>query len=141
MKNTILIGLIVLFANAPVQAQSTEEKEIKDTVLAFAKAGDQNDVQTLEQHLDSNYRVVMNRLFGSSEVAIVPRSVYLQKIKSKEWGGDQREVSFKNIIVNENVATAKVVLKGKKATFVSLMDLIKTEKGSWKLISDTPIIL
>ena len=141
MKNTILIGLIVLFANAPVQAQSTDEKEIKDTVLAFAKAGDQNDVQTLEQHLDSNYRVVMNRLFGSSEVAIVPRSVYLEKIKSKEWGGDQRQVSFKNIIVNENVATAKVVLKGKKATFVSLMDLIKTEKGSWKLISDTPIIL
>ncbi len=141
MKNTILIGLIVLFANAPVQAQSTDEKEIKDTVLAFAKAGDQNDVQVLEQHLDSNYRVVMNRLFGSSEVAIVPRSVYLEKIKSKEWGGDQRQVSFKNIIVNENVATAKVVLKGKKATFVSLMDLIKTEKGSWKLISDTPIIL
>ena len=141
MKNTILIGLIVLFANAPLQAQSTDEKEIKDTVLAFAKAGDQNDVQTLEQHLDSNYRVVMNRLFGSSEVAIIPRSVYLEKIKSKEWGGDQRQVTFKNIIVNENVATAKVVLKGKKATFVSLMDLIKTEKGSWKLISDTPIIL
>ena len=141
MKNTILIGLIVLFANVPAQAQSTEEKEIKDTVLAFAKAGDQNDVQTLEKHLDSNYRVVMNRLFGSSEVAIVPRSVYLEKIKSKEWGGDQRKVSFKNIIVNENVATAKVVFKGKKATFVSLMDLIKTEKGSWKLISDTPIIL
>ena len=141
MKNTILIGLIVLFANAPLQAQSTDEKEIKDTVLAFAKAGDQNDVQTLEQHLDSNYRVVMNRLFGSSEVAIIPRSVYLEKIKSKEWGGDQRQVTFKNIIVNENVATAKVELKGKKATFVSLMDLIKTEKGSWKLISDTPIIL
>jgi len=141
MKNTILIGLIVLFASSPLKAQSTDEKEIKDTVLAFAKAGDQNDVKTLEKHLDSNYRVVMNRLFGSSEVAIVPRSVYLEKIKNKEWGGDQRQVTFKDIIINENVATAKVMLKGKKATFVSLMDLIKTEKGSWKLISDTPTIL
>lgn len=72
---------------------------------------------------------------------IVPKSVYLKKIKTKEWGGDQRTVSIKQTTINGPTANVKVILKGNKSTMTSLITLIKTKAGKWKIISDVPTIL
>jgi hypothetical protein len=82
----------------------------------------------------------MNQLFGSKKVAVISKSVYLEKIKSKEWGGDKRTAIIENVIINGNTSVAKVTFKGKKATFISLINLVKNAKGEWKLISDTPVM-
>ncbi|WP_420321851.1 nuclear transport factor 2 family protein [Flagellimonas sp.] len=138
MKHSIIICFSTLLFTVGCQSQKEDVNAIKKTITNFSKAGDTNNVKELETLLDANYRIVMNQLFGSTEVSVVPRSVYLQKIGSKEWGGDKRELTFDNIVVNGNTACAKVIMKGQKSTFQSLLLLVKDNKGSWKLVSDVP---
>ena len=121
-------------------AQENETVKIKEVITAFSKAGDAQDYKSLDNYLDDNYRVVMNRLFGSKEMSVMPKSIYLDKIKSKEFGGDQRSLSFKNISVNGSTASAEVSFVGSKLTFHSIILLAKDEKNTWKLISDVPMV-
>lgn len=140
MKNKITMSLFALIITLNCSAQSAEEAAIEATIMGFAQAGDNNDADQLDTYLDDNYRVVMNRLFGSTEVAVMPKSVYLEKIRNKEFGGDDRKVVIESITQNGATASAKVSLVGNKMTFVSLLTLIKDEEGKWKLISDVPVI-
>ena len=121
-------------------AQSSDLAQIEATITGFTQAGDQSDSEKVSTFLDDNYRIVMNQLFGSTAVSIVPKSVYLEKIKSKEWGGDTRAITIKNVNVNGKTASAKVIQKGGKSTFVSTMVLLKDSSGNWKIVSDIPII-
>lgn len=141
MKKAKFITLIcLLFTAVSTNAQSNSMKDIETTIHAFAKAGDNSDAETLDAYLDANYRVVMNRLFGSHEVSVLTKELYLSKIKSKEFGGDSREVSIHNVTVNGSTANAKVSFKGTKMTFISLLSLVQDAEGNWKLISDTPVL-
>ncbi|WP_430907906.1 nuclear transport factor 2 family protein [Maribacter sp. 2-571] len=140
MKKGVLT-MIAIFSIVTIgKAQKQEKTKIKEVITAFAKAGDSNDYEALDAYLDDNYRVVMNRLFGSKQVAILPKTVYVDKIKSKEFGGDTRELTFKNITVNGLTASAEVIFVGSKMTFHSIMLLAKNEENVWKLVSDMPVV-
>lgn len=117
-----------------------DERAIKKAIEEFAAAADRSDVAALENCLDLNFRIVMNQLFGSKEVSVVPRSVYLQKIASKEWGGDKRAVTVLDVVVNGNTATAKVMFEGAKMSFASLLVLVEDANGAWKIVSDVPVM-
>ncbi|MFK7787008.1 MAG: nuclear transport factor 2 family protein [Crocinitomicaceae bacterium] len=141
MKKVKFIALTcLLFAALSSKAQTNSMKDIETTIHAFAKAGDNSDAETLRTYLDDNYRVVMNRLFGSKEVSVLSKELYLSKIESKEFGGDTREVSIHSVTINGSTANAKVSFKGSKMTFVSLLSLVQDAQGNWKLISDTPVL-
>lgn len=141
MKKIKLIAIVcLLFSGMVSNAQKSEIKNIEKTISEFSKAGDENDAEKLASYLDDNYRIVMNRMFGSKEVSVMTKSVYLEKIKSKEYGGDKRVLTFDNIVINGTTASAKVTFKGTKMTFVSLIVLIQEPDGNWKLISDNPIV-
>ncbi|WP_306643537.1 nuclear transport factor 2 family protein [Sanyastnella coralliicola] len=139
MKSVMML-LMFAFAASSTIAQN-DEKDIKQTIQQFAKAGDANDAAVLDEVLDANYRVVMNQLFGSDGVSVVPREVYMKKIESKEWGGDDRKVTIHSVHINGKSAVAKVTMEGKKMTFVSVLSLVQNKDGEWKLISDTPTIM
>jgi ketosteroid isomerase-like protein len=141
MKSSILFILLAMVSMPISQTQPTDMEAIQLTITAFAKAADQNDAKTLAQYLDPNYRIVMNQLFGSSEVNIMPRAVYLDKIAKKEFGGDDRSLKFENISINGASASAIVLLKGKKMTFRSIFTLVKNAEGKWKLVSDVPEVI
>ena len=138
MKNSILVIMFSMLSLGGF-AQD-DQKAIESVIRSFAKAADQNDAALLGTYLDENYRIVMNRLFGSPDVSVVSKADYLAKIESKEWGGDNREVTIMQTIVNGTTASVHASLKGEKATFISLYTLIKDAEGNWKLASDTPII-
>ncbi len=140
MKNVIYSFLVLMLVHTSCNAQSTDEQLIIDAIMTFSKAGDANDVSALEKVLDVNYRIVMNRLFGSNEVTVMPREVYLQKIKTGEYGGDTRQVKVESVLQNGTLATAKVTFVGKQMTFISLLELVKDDQNRWKLISDAPIV-
>ncbi|MCI4667234.1 MAG: nuclear transport factor 2 family protein [Bacteroidia bacterium] len=138
-----LVSIFIVFMMALTlssTAQSPEQKQIKKTILAFSKAGDKQDAAALEKLLDGNYRIVMNQLFGSKEVAVMPRTVYLDKIRKGEFGGDKRTVDVEEVLVNGNTATAKVAYKGEKMSFSSFIVLVKDVNESWKLISEVPVM-
>lgn len=139
MKNAVLLGLFTLLFSATGKAQSSEVKAVKNTIIAFAAAGDRSDADKLSNYLDDHYRIVMNRLFGSKGVSIVSKSMYLEKIKAKEWGGDTRKLNIENVVVNGTTASAKVTFNGKKSSFISLITLVKNEQGQWKLIEEVPL--
>jgi Putative lumazine-binding len=140
MSRLILMSVFALFMTAACNAQSADEKAIKETIIGFSKAGDNSDADKLATYLDGNYRIVMNRLFGSSEVSVMTRDIYLGKIKTKEYGGDNREVEIESIVLNGSTATAKVSFVGSKMTFVSILILVKDENNIWKLIGDMPVV-
>lgn len=145
MKKQILVLTICALSFIGCQAQSEtktnpEMKKIEQTIMAFSKAGDSQDAAQLDALLDDNYRIVMNRLFGSPEVSVMPKSVYLDKIKAKEFGGDKREVTIDELIMNNTIATAKATFKGEKMTFISNLQLIQNATGDWKLVSDIPFV-
>ncbi len=139
MKTLILMSAITLFVTSACHTQSVDEKAIKKTIHTFSKAGDANDSDQLELTLDPNFRIVMNRLFGSPDVSIMPREVYLEKIRTKEYGGDSRQVQVESVNINETTACARVRFIGKEMTFVSILNLVKDPDGAWKLISQMPV--
>ncbi len=141
MKTTFLTALLTLIFNLTFSQNKDEISAIKSTVQKFTSAGDANDTKALEMYLDDNYRIVMNGLFGNSGIVIVNREGYLEKIGSKEWGGDSRKLEFGEVIVNNSSATIKVTFKGSKTTFQSLITLVKNTDGKWKLISDVPVFI
>ena len=140
MKSTILISTIVLFFTISCNAQSSDQEAIKETIMTFSKAGDVNDPDKLATCLDENYRVVMNRLFGSTEVAIMTKDVYLEKIRTKEYGGDTRTVKIGPITLNGTTASTKVSFEGTKMTFVSILTLVRDGDNQWKIIGDLPVL-
>ncbi|MFS4449707.1 nuclear transport factor 2 family protein [Maribacter sp. 2307UL18-2] len=140
MNRIILMGIFALFMSAGCNAQSSDEKAIKETIIAFSKAGDKNDADKLATYLDDNYRIIMNRLFGSSDVSVMNKDTYLEKIKTKEYGGDNRKVEIETIVLNGSNASAKVSFIGSKMTFISTIILIKDEKNGWQLVSDVPVV-
>ncbi len=141
MKQSILIVLMGILTSTAAFSQKEEIKKVKNVITAFAKAADTNDADQLSTYLDKNFRVVMNRLFGSTEVSILTKEVYVEKIRSKEYGGDKRTVTIENVVINGNTSSAQVTFKGEKMTFVSLITLVQNEAGDWKLVSDMPIVI
>ena len=141
MKKAITTGLIILSLSACAFAGTNDKADIKKIITKFSKAGDNQNAAKLESFLDDNYRVIMNRLFGSKSVGILPKAAYLEKIKKKEFGGDTRKVTIKNITINGTSATAHVHYDGKKADFASLITFVQNEKGEWKIIADVPFFM
>lgn len=141
---TIIITMAIIAATGlnSCTGQSEEEKDISTTIINFSKEGDKNNVKKLAAYLDENYRIVLNRQFGSKVVNTISKTDYLSKIESKEWGGDTRTVTINKIVLNQdsNTAIAIVTFKGEKSTFYSTITLIKGENDDWKLISDIPNI-
>lgn len=142
MKRIIVLSSLAIIALAcTAYSAKNAEKNVKKTIKTFATAADNQSTTDLKKVLHDDYRVVMNRLFGSEDCAVLSRDAYLKKIESKEWGGDKREVTIENLVVNGNTASAKVTFKGSKMTFVSLMNLVQNTDEEWMVISDMPTVL
>ncbi len=142
MKTNILTLAMSLLLTTACNAQSTkEEKLVKQVIINFSSFGDQQDADGLDTLLDANFRIVMNQLFGSKEVSVMDKTTYLKKIRTKEFGGDRREVKIENLQIDGKTALVRVTLKGTNMTMVSMLQLIKNHAGHWQLVSDLPTIL
>ena len=137
----LTFSLLLIFLSPTAKAQNVETEAIEKTILQFSKAADEQSVKDLEAVLDENYRVVMNRLFGSTTATVLTKNAYLNKIRNKEFGGDKRTVNIENILINGETASVKATFKGEKMTFVSIMTLIKNADGQWLLVSDLPTVI
>ena len=135
----IIILLALVGSTTLASAQSKADIDaITKTVNSYVLAGDQNDITSLESLLHKEYRVLMHTA-SKDETAVVPRAVYIDKIKSKEWGGDTRQLSILNIDVYQgNTAEVKVALDG-AMNMRNYLSLVKTSKG-WQLVQDMVFI-
>lgn len=115
-----------------------EQEAVKATVIKFVKAADEQDAELVATMLNKRFRVVMNRLFGDTEVNEMERDAYVQLIKDKKMGGDKRSVEFISVEVAAQNASVHVKLKGKTMVFDSFIQLVKTADGKWQLVNDLP---
>ena len=79
-----------VFTFFAANAQNKEMKNIEKAIIGFAQAADNSDADKLATYLDDNYRIVMNRMFGSAEIATMNKVDYLENIKTKVFGGDKK---------------------------------------------------
>ena len=141
MKSLLLSMSLILFVSGVFAQSSQEEKAVKQVIEKFFAAGDKQDASALDALIDPNYRVVMNQLFGSTDIMTLNKEVYLQKIRAKEFGGDKRKIEVHSIHVTGKLAVADVSSKGEKMQMRSFLNLVQDAQGYWKLIGDMPSIL
>lgn len=137
MKQLLILILLSTMTHLETVAQK-EKEDVKKAVISFVEAADAQNAEKVAEVLDEKFRLILNQLFGSSEVTAMDKPTYLQLIKDKKLGGDKRSVEFVSMeIVNQN-ASVRVKLKGSTLAFESFIQLIKTPEGKWKLINDLP---
>ncbi|WP_027420441.1 nuclear transport factor 2 family protein [Crocinitomix catalasitica] len=141
MKYSKIIALVfTVFLSIGANAQNGDMQKVEATIKAFVLAGDKNKADEIGNYLDDNYRIVMNRLFGSESVSTMDKATYVEKIRSKEYGGDTRKITILNLSSNGNSVSATVKLVGEKMTATSIFILLQDAKGNWKIVSDTVMI-
>lgn len=119
---------------------ATHEQQIREVVTNFAAYGDQQNADAMDALLDPGYRAVLNRLFGSKEVNFLDKATYLQMLRDKKLGGDQRQVTIHSVDITNNNAVVKAEFIGQKMTLITFMLLTKTEAGEWKIVVDMPAV-
>jgi ketosteroid isomerase-like protein len=137
MKNLLAILILTMMNSLPTLAQ-TDKASIEQAISQFAKAGDERDVTLLKTLLHDDFRLAMNRLFGSETVTLLTKAAYLKMMEDGKLGGDSRVVQIISIDITENNAAVKVALKGKALTFQSYYHMVKNVAGHWQLIHDLP---
>jgi hypothetical protein len=142
MKSIIATIILSTLVTTTTMAQNkNEELTITETITKFVNAADQQDEKTLELVLDSNFRLSLNQMFGNTGLAFIDKQTYLNKIKAKEFGGDKRKIKLEQIVITNNNASIKATFTGTKMAIVTLLQLIKTNSGEWKILNDLPTIL
>lgn len=141
MQRMFIVLASLLLGTLAAQAQETTDlAKIELAVRTFSSGADQQDVGRLDKILHPQYRAVVNRLFGSTDLSLMDKSLYLQLVQDKKIGGDTREVYLLQTEINGNVACVKAILEGKVLRFTTFISLVKLPDGTWQIISDMPEI-
>lgn len=134
------LSVVFLSATGLKAQESTDLLAIQTAVTNFMHFGDQQDHVALADLLHPQFRTVANRLFGAEEVSLMSKELYLQLIKDKKIGGDERQLYILEMEVVGNNATVKAVMEGKVLQFTTFLSLVKSPKGDWTIIGDFPHI-
>ncbi len=141
MKNILFSFSVLMLGSFTASAQNAADlAKIEAAVHAFSNSGDQRDVSQLEKILHPQFRAVVNRAFGSPELSLMDKTLYLQLMKDKKIGGDKREVFVLQTDLGKNVATVKALFQGRELRFTTFISLVKLENGEWQIVSDMPEI-
>lgn len=121
-----------------MKAQNEQEK-VESAIFQFAQAGDERNIEQLQTSiLQEEFKVTINRIFGSDKLTMLSKSAYIQMIKDGKLGGDKRTVEILSLDITKGNAIAKVKLTGSKMTFTSYYLLVKNGEGQWQLLHDLP---
>jgi Putative lumazine-binding len=141
MKNILFACTFALLGSVSSRAQNSQDlTRITAAIQTFSRAADQQDASALDGVLHPQYRAVVHRVFGSSDLSLMDKSLYLQLIRDKKIGGDTRDIHLLEVDVVHNIAQVRAVLQGKALRFQTYISLVKLEDGTWQIISDMPDI-
>jgi Putative lumazine-binding len=141
MKKFMLFIAALLLGSASSMAQQiTDLAKVEAAVRQFSAAGDRQDVASLDKVLHPQYRAVVNRAFGSPDLSLMDKVLYLQLMKDKKIGGDTREVFILQTDLGATSAMVKAIFHGKTLRFTTFISLVKLPSGEWQIVSDMPEI-
>ncbi|MEM8528624.1 MAG: nuclear transport factor 2 family protein [Bacteroidota bacterium] len=132
--------LATINTNSELPPNNDQTAAVIEAVQTFAASADQRNIEQMDVIMHSNFRAIVNRLFGSEEVSIMDKALYLDLLAQGKIGGDEREVTIVSIHFEGHNALVKATLEGKKLRFTTFMQLVQASSGAWKVISDMPNI-
>lgn len=137
----LVLSALFLLASFTCQAQqATDLAQIQAVVREFSAAGDQQNTARLDKILHPQYRAIVNRLFGSPDLSLMDKALYLQLMSDKKIGGDTREVFLLQTDISGTTASVKAIFLGKILRFTTFISLVKLPDGTWQIIADMPEI-
>jgi len=89
----VLTSVAALFLTA-CSNQNSNNKFIEKAVHSYVAAGDNQNIDALEEILHPEYRALANRVFDSEELQVLSRDIYLKLMIDGAIGGDQRKVKI-----------------------------------------------
>lgn len=113
--------------------------KIKDKVVEFAKAIEQRDVTHLDKLLHENFRVVANQYPTEDKLSILSKEVYLSLMNAKKIGGNEYQVKFDYVAVENHSATVIAKFQGTQSNLYLTLLLIQNG-GEWQIIEDLAIM-
>jgi Putative lumazine-binding len=141
MTKALFALVFIVFGHYIAYTQNGQDlAKISGAVHAFSQAGDSQDAARLDLVLHPQFRAVVHRAFGSPELSLMDKSLYLQLMRDKKIGGDKREVHLLEVDVVNNIAQVRVLLLGKALRFHTYISLVKLDDGSWQIVGDMPDI-
>ena len=142
MKSLFLIMSVFFTTNSSLNTaeEDTNMAAVIKAVEQFTKSADKRDVKQMDAIMHSNFRAIVNRLFGSEEVSIMDKALYLDLLKKGKIGGDNRKITVESIHFEGSNALVKATLEGEELIFYTFIQLVQETSGDWKIISDMPNI-
>lgn len=137
LKSFFMLSLLALITT-PI---NSDKQKVKNVATQFAQFADQQDVIAMASILNEQYHTYLNRLMGSTQVKVLDKTTYLQMLKDKKLGGDDRKITIESMDINGNNASVKIRMEGKKLNFDTYLLLAKSESGDWQIVVDMPNIV
>lgn len=114
-------------------------EQAKTAIEAFVKAGDNRDVNVLEDILHAGFQNIQDGFFDKNGVFVFSKSDYIELIRTKKFGGSPRSIDYNSIEQTGNIVTAQVKLESQYLIFHSLIVCVQ-DNGQWKIINNIPTI-
>ncbi len=112
------------------------EKEIKEVIEIFVKAGEQRNIEMYNDVLHQDFRVIANRYPTPDKLSIIDSASYKALIAKKVIGGAKYEVVYKSIDIAKHSATVRAELKTEKGGQLVTFLLVQNAEDKWQIITD-----
>jgi hypothetical protein len=122
------------------QLKMNDTEKIKQAITDFVKAGDNSDVQLLDNVLHKDFRVTNNGFMGTPGVAIIDKNEYLNNIKSGVFGGLPRKMQIEQLDQSGKIASVKLRIESAENDFLSYNSLVLDTDGQWKIINNLAVV-
>ncbi|AOP35507.1 hypothetical protein A0128_17675 [Leptospira tipperaryensis] len=125
--------LITFFVTTALFANN-EETSLKTLIQEFVTAGDERNVNKLENILHKDFRLYAF-VGNANQPWEMNREGYLGALKEGKIGGKPRTLKITALKSEGNLAYATLSMKSSEMTFVVNQQWIKTDSG-WRLLQD-----
>ena len=144
MKHIFLSILLVVISCSESISQNKNEmnESILETVQSFSQAIATRDIQSLDQLLHPEFRVVANRFNVSDQALVLSKPVYLQMMEDEKIGGTAYKLEIKASSTFQHTAQVQALFSTSEGPDMHVyLLLILNATDEWQIVSDVPVMV
>ncbi len=143
-KLSVLLLTIISLCSTICKSQTSNnsmkmEKEIKQVIKAFIKAGEERNIEMYNDVLHQEFRVIANKYPTPDKTSIIPSAGYIALITKKVIGGTKYEVIYNSINITQHSATVRAELKAEKGGQLVTFLLVQNMENRWQIIANMAV--
>lgn len=135
MNNWLTGTLLATVAAAGNMAGAkTAESELRQSVEAFRKAGDERNLAAIDTLLHRDFRLVAY-LGSATDGVVMDKTAYIGALKAGKIGGKPRSLKIASMDVRGKHATCRISMESAELKFDNYMQWVQTSTG-WQMLND-----